>query len=113
MYAYNPTPAETSLIWLIVQRESSWNPTAANPDSSARGLGQFILGTWQSWATMAGVNITQYPTADTAPEAVQLAVILLMLRVVGPNSTESWAASGPYPTFQEVEGMLTAAGTPA
>jgi hypothetical protein len=110
MYAYNPTPAETALLWLIGERESSWNPTATNPDSSATGLFQFILGTWQSFATLAGVDITQYPTAASAPAAVQQTVALLLLRLVGPNSSESWQASGPYPTFQECQGMLASVG---
>lgn len=110
MYVYNPSPAETALLWMIGNRESSWNPTAANPGSSARGLFQFILATWQSFGGLAGVDLTQYPTADKAPAAVQEAVALLLLREVGPNSSESWQASGPYPTFQEVQGMLKAAG---
>jgi hypothetical protein len=33
----------------LFRGESSWNPTAANPKSSARGLGQFIDGTAQSY----------------------------------------------------------------
>lgn len=113
MYNYNPIPAEIALLNLIVSRESSGNPTAQNPGSSASGLPQFILGTWQSWALRCGVDITQYPTAKSAPPAIQLAVALALLREVGPNSTESWAASGPYPTFQEVEAMLTAVGNNA
>jgi hypothetical protein len=110
MYQYNPSPAEEALIWVIVHRESNWNPTAANKGSSARGLGQCILSTWQSFGKLAGVDLVAYPTADKAPADVQLAVILLLLREVGPNSSESWQASGPYPTFQEVQGMLKAAG---
>lgn len=110
MYAYNPSPAETALLWLIGHRESNWTPTAANPNSSARGVFQFILGTWQSFGALAGVDLAQYPSADKAPVSVQEAVALLLLREVGPNSSESWQASGPYPTFAEVEGMLSAAG---
>lgn len=113
MYVYNPVPAEIALLNLIVSRESGGNPTAQNPGSSASGLPQFILGTWQTFGAWAGVNLTQYPTAKSAPAAVQLAVALLLLREVGPNSTESWAASGPYPTFKEVEAMLTAVGNNA
>ena len=33
----------------LVRRESSWNPTAANPDSSAFGLFQFLDSTWESY----------------------------------------------------------------
>lgn len=110
MYAYNASPAEEALLWLIGLRESGWNQTAANPNSSARGVFQFILGTWQVWAGAAGVDLTQYSSADKAPVAVQQAVALLLLREVGPNSSESWQASGPYPTFAEVKGMLTQVG---
>lgn len=110
MYPYNPSPAETALLWLIGHRESGWNPIAANPASSARGIFQFILSTWQSFGSLAGVDLTAYPTADKAPVAIQQAVALLLLREVGPNSSESWMASGPYPTFAEVKGMLSAAG---
>lgn len=110
MYPYNPSPAEEALLWLIGHRESNWNPTAANPNSSAKGLFQFVLGTWQSFGGLAGVDLAQYPTAAAAPAAVQQAVALLLLREVGPNSSESWQASGPYPTFAEVKGMLQAAG---
>ena len=110
MYAYNPSLAEEALLWMIGQRESEWNPTAANPTSSAKGIFQFILGTWQSFGTLAGVDLAQYPTMASAPVAVQQAVALLLLREVGPNSSESWQASGPYPTFAEVQGMLRAAG---
>ena len=110
MYAYNPSPAETALLWLIGKRESGWNSTATNPGSSARGIFQFILSTWQSFGALAGVDLTQYPSADKAPAVVQQAVALLLLREVGPNSSESWQASGPYPVFAEVKGMLVAAG---
>jgi hypothetical protein len=110
MYSYNPSPAETALLWLIGDHESKWNPTAANSTSSARGIFQFILSTWQTFGALAGVDLTAYPTADRAPIAVQQAVALLLLREVGPNSSESWQASGPYPTFAEVQGMLAAAG---
>ena len=40
-------------LYNIVQRESSWNPTAQNPRSTAYGLFQFLDSTW------AGVNATK------------------------------------------------------
>jgi resuscitation-promoting factor RpfA len=110
MYAYNPSPAEAALLALIEHRESGGSATAQNPSSSASGLYQFILGTWQSFGQLAGVDLTQYPTAKAAPAAVQSAVALLLLREVGPNSSESWQASGPYPTYQEAQLMLQAVG---
>jgi resuscitation-promoting factor RpfA len=110
MYQNNPSPAEKALLALIAGRESGGSPTAQNPSSSASGRYQFILGTWQSFARLAGVDLTQYPTAKSAPAEVQDAVALLLLREVGPNSSESWQASGPYPTYQEVQAMLRAVG---
>lgn len=35
-----------SLAW-IIQKESSWRPTAQNPHSTAYGLGQFLNKTWK------------------------------------------------------------------
>lgn len=39
-----------SFDWLV-NKESSWNPTAANPTSSAYGLMQFLDGTWANGRT--------------------------------------------------------------
>ena len=38
----------------LVSKESSWNPGAANPTSSARGLFQFLKSTWQGYITNRG-----------------------------------------------------------
>ena len=35
----------------LVQRESSWNPTAQNPTSTAFGLFQFLDSTWKNYGT--------------------------------------------------------------
>lgn len=32
----------------LVGKESAWNPKAANPTSSARGIGQLLAGTYQN-----------------------------------------------------------------
>lgn len=45
----------------LIQKESSWNPTAQNPTSSAYGLFQFLNGTW---ATVGG-----YKTSDPGLQA--------------------------------------------
>lgn len=58
----------------IAQTESSGNPTAVNPSSSASGLYGFLDSTWQSIAPTVGVDINQYPTAASAPSSVQTAV---------------------------------------
>lgn len=108
MASFNPSPGEKSLLWLIRQHESSQNYQATNPNSSAQGAYQFILATWQMIMQLLG--ITGFASANAAPAAVQDLAALELLRMVGPNSSESWQASGPYPTYQEVLGMLTAAG---
>ena len=43
----------------IITRESSWNPKAKNPSSTASGLGQFINST--SRAYMGGAPMSKYP----------------------------------------------------
>jgi hypothetical protein len=107
-FTFNPSPAESALLWMIREHESSQNYQATNPSSSAQGAYQFILSTWQMLCTYLGVS--GYPTANSAPNDVQDLCALLLLRLVGPNSSESWQASGPYPTFAEAKGMLSAAG---
>jgi hypothetical protein len=66
----------------VAQRESGGDPTALNyvakadPTAYARGATasgkyQMVNSTWQQGAAWAGVDTTQYPTAMSAPEAVQ------------------------------------------
>lgn len=109
-YAFNPSPTEQALLWLIRQHESSQNYTAANPLSSAEGAYQDIASTWMVICNLAGYSVTQYPNANSAPAEVQDVCNLILLRLYGANSSKSWAASGPYPKYSEVRGMLGAAG---
>lgn len=94
-YGFNPTPAETSLLTQIAANESGGNYTATNPGSTASGAYQFINSTWQMAAQATGVG-TQYASAAAAPAWMQDTNALWLLRAYGPNSTISWAASGPY-----------------
>lgn len=55
----------------IRKRESGGNYKAHAKKGTAAGAYQFITGTWQSNARAAGVDIRQYPTADSAPADVQ------------------------------------------
>lgn len=109
-YVFNPSPTELALLWLIRDHESNGNYTAANPLSSAEGAYQDIKSTWMILCNLAGFSVTQYPTAASAPPAVQDICNLILLRLYGANSSKSWAASGPYPKYSEVKGMLLAAG---
>jgi len=110
MYQFNPSPAELSMLWLIRERESGQNYQAQNPRSTAEGAYQDIKTTWEWLCSLTGVDVQRYPTARSAPPEIQDLNNLLLLRRYGPNSSKSWKASGPYPAFQEVRGMLQAAG---
>lgn len=57
----------------LALHESSGNPKAQNPGSSASGKYQYISSTWQSRSSLYG-PAGQYSTAASAPEAVQDAV---------------------------------------
>lgn len=100
---------------IIAQRESGGDPTALNyvarADPTAYGRGatasgkyQFVNSTWQEGLKLAGVeNPGQYPTAMSAPEAVQDQVFRA---VYGKYGTAPWDPSKfkqtwvPTPTGQ-------------
>jgi hypothetical protein len=41
--------ASSQALWQLVQHESSWNPRAKNPSSTAFGLFQFLKSTWATY----------------------------------------------------------------
>lgn|GEM_PF-2661527 len=43
--------AEWNALYALVQKESSWNPNAQNPHSSAYGLFQFLDSTWRGYGS--------------------------------------------------------------
>lgn len=67
--------------------------------SSASGLYGFLTGTWQTYAPQAGVDISQYPYAYTAPASVQTQVAAITpisnWTCPGCNSTASALAQNP------------------
>jgi phage-related protein len=67
MYGWN-TPADTAAIDYIVSHESSWNPKAQNPTSSASGLWQEIDSTWNSTKP---IEASSYAHAKDAPAGMQ------------------------------------------
>ncbi len=70
------TAGQQNAAALIAHYESSGNPTSQNPlpGSTSSGLYGFLNGTWSRWAPQAGVSLSQYPTAASAPASVQTAV---------------------------------------
>lgn len=67
--------------------------------SSATGLYGYLTSTWQQYAPQAGVDISQYPYAYTAPASVQNQVALITPTSAwtcpGCNSTASALAENP------------------
>jgi hypothetical protein len=46
---YGEDPSQWNSLYTLINNESGWNPQAANPTSSARGLGQFLDTTGQEY----------------------------------------------------------------
>lgn len=115
-YTFNPTSTESNLLSQVRQRESSGNYSAVaslcNP-TCATGAYQFKDSTWQWVAQQTGVG-TQYATAGAAPQWMQDANALWLLRYAGgdPNASIAWGASGPYDIGAVVDVSGDAASTP-
>jgi resuscitation-promoting factor RpfA len=80
-----------SLAAMVQNFESGGNYTATNPTSSASGAYQFTTPTWSVYASQIGVDLNQYPTAASAPPAVQDAVFQQTVSQVG---LQPWTCSG-------------------
>jgi hypothetical protein len=50
--------AQREALWQLIQHESSWNPRAKNPSSTAFGLFQFLKGTWATYCREAPYGST-------------------------------------------------------
>ena len=109
---FDPSPGEAKCLALIRQRESSnrYNvlyggalfvgyrsfPHWAGKDGShAAGAYQFEPETW-TWISIH----TKVPDFEPPSQDINA---LWLLRLVGPNSSVSWKASGPYPLPSELE----------
>lgn len=79
---------------LIAHYESSGNPSAQSNQSTASGLYGFLNGTWSTYAPQAGVSLSQYPTAASAPASVQTAVFYADFNRNGFND---WTCQGCDP----------------
>lgn len=64
------------LLRTLAHRESGGNPTATNSVSSASGKYQYLDGTWRARVSLYS-EVSKYPRAKDAPEAVQDAVAYL------------------------------------
>jgi hypothetical protein len=80
-----------SLADLVKNYESGGNYSAQNPTSTASGAYQFTNPTWQQYATQTGVDTSQYPTAASAPPAIQDAVFN---QAVSTNGLKDWTCPG-------------------
>ena len=71
-----------------MQHESSWNPTAQNPTSTAYGLFQFLDSTWAT----VGATKTSDPSAQ-----IQAGLAYIAQRYGNPlNAQAFWQANGWY-----------------
>lgn len=84
-----------SLADLVKHFESSGgNYSAVNPTSGASGAYQFVPSTWHQYASQIGVDTVQYPTAASAPPAVQDAVFT---QAVSKRGLGDWTCPGCNP----------------
>ena len=83
-----------------------------NPAEISQGNFQINAPTWRDFAKQAGVDVNQYPTAMSAPRAVQAQVAsVIPFNRFGPRTQTLMASRfGPLDTSQTVG---TLAGTPA
>lgn len=112
-YSFYPTEGEDACLHLIRKHESNeqynilcggerFHSYARFPiwrgykGSHAAGAYQFEPGTWAWVSEHTGVK-------DFTPASQDINALWL-LRKVGPNSSESWEASGPYPAPVELNG---------
>ncbi len=57
---------DPNFIWNLIQTESGWNPQAKNPNSSARGLIQFIDSTAKDLGYASSLDlVTKHPTIES------------------------------------------------
>lgn len=86
----NPIP-------LIIQDESSGNPTAQNPGSTSSGLFGDINSTWAAALAACGCGTTaQFPTAASAPASVQIAANDAL---INQNGLSDWLCPNCDPAF--------------
>ena len=125
----SPTPGTTifsSPLDIVLQAESGDrninNTHQGTSSGQAQGNAQITTGTWTDFAPKAGIDLKQYPTPDSAPRSVQIAVASQIPLNRWANSTVQ-AVLAKYPgidTSQTLGAIQSAAlagsgasGTPA
>ena len=118
----------------VAKRESGGNPTAKNyvweadptayeRGATASGKYQMVNSTWRTAATAAGIDVSKYPTARDAPEALQdqAASKLYDMQGTSPWNKSKWGKDwvkgegGKYtlqPTGGGGGGTITTAAAP-
>jgi type IV secretion system protein VirB6 len=89
----------TNVLPLIIQDESSGNPTAQNPNpnSSASGLFGDTNATWAAALQLCGCGTTaEYASASQAPASVQIAANAAL---IDQDGLSDWLCSGCDPAF--------------
>lgn len=77
--------------WITQYESGNRNVLSGIPGSTASGYWQINNGTWADFAPQAGVDLSQYPTAMSAPIGVQSSVAQALFNARG---IEPWA-TGP------------------
>lgn len=85
-----------SLAELVKAHESRGDYNAVNPQSGAGGAYQFVPSTWRAYGSQAGVDLGQYPTAQSAPSDVQDAVFA---QAVNKRGLGDWTCPGCDPAL--------------
>lgn len=89
--------AQINPIDLIIQDESSGNPTAQSTTSTASGLFGDTNSTWAEALQLCGCGTTaDYPIAATAPASVQIAANDAL---INQDGLSDWLCAGCDPAF--------------
>ena len=98
----------------IAYYESTYNPTASNPASSATGLFQDLSSTWAQALADCGAQcgtLSQYPTAASAPANVQIAANAALIDQQGLSAWLCNGCNGPFSSLVAQAGGASAFAT--
>lgn len=106
---------------VIAANESSGGQNVWGPQTSsgqAEGWYQITTGTWNEFAPQAGVDLSQYPTPNAAPQGVQelVASVIPLDRWAPSTVSAAENAFGPLNTAEplgQISENLSGSATPA